>query len=156
MGNYFLMSTRFNKQKASDFGLLDTEESDLAINPSDNSIWRKCMLYDYGWGRENGYCRTPILAYDGLLELVLFSNYEDDVYGAAAIILDEYPDELLDTCERMSCCQNSTSEFNKLATVFRLHLGMNYSPILGKSLEEIEKDACRWRAVSIVAKTKNT
>lgn len=156
MGNYFLMSKRFNKQNASDFGLLEAEESDLAINPTDNSIWRKCVLYDFGWGRENGYYRTPILSYDGLLELVLLSSHEDDVYGAAAIILDEYPNELLDTCERMISCQNRTSEFNKIAVVFRLHLGTNYSPITGKKLEEIEKDACRWRAISNVTKAKNT
>ena len=156
MGNYFLMSTRFNKQEASDFGLLQTEESDLAINPADHSIWRKCALYDYGWGRENGYYKTPILAYDGLLELVLFSRHEDDVYGAAAIILDEYPNELLETCESMSSCHKRTSEFKKISSVFRLHLGINYSPIIGKTLEEIEKDACRWKAISTAAKEKNT
>ena len=154
MGNYFLMSTRFNKQKASDFGLIETEEPDLAINPADNSIWKKCALYDYGWGKENGYCKTPILAYDELLELVLWSRYEDDVYGAAAIILAEYPNELLETCESMSSCQNSTSEFNKMASVFRLHLGMNYSPITGKTFKEIEKDACRWKVISTAAKKR--
>ena len=154
MGNYFLMSTRFNKQKASDFGLLEIEGTDSAINPIDKTLWKKCTLYDYGWGRENGYCKTPILEYDGLLELILSSSQEDDVYGAAAIIMDKYPDELLETCERMSCCENKTIEFKKMTSVFQLHLGINHSPIIGKTVEEIEKDSYRWRAISDIAKEK--
>lgn len=113
MGHYFLMSTRFNKQKALDFGLLELEGTDSAINPIDNSVWKKCTLYDYGWGRENGYYRTPVLDYDGLLELILSSNQVDDVYGAAAIILDKYPDDLLVTCEQMKRSPSRTTELQK-------------------------------------------
>lgn len=156
MGLYFLMSTRFNKQKASDFGLLELEGTDSAINPVDNSLWKKCALYDYGWGRENGYYRTPVLDYDGLLELILSSNQEDDVYGAAAIILDKYPDELLETCEQMNRSPSKTKEFQKLVSIFHLHLGVNNSPIVGKTVKEIEKDAYRWRAISEAAKSRKS
>lgn len=154
VGHYFLMSTRFNKQKALDFGLLELEGTDSAINPIDNSVWKKCTLYDYGWGRENGYYRTPVLDYDGLLELILSSNQVDDVYGAAAIILDKYPDELLVTCEQMRRSPSRTAELQKMISVFHLHLGINHSPTIGKTVEEIEKDSCRWRAISDAAKPR--
>ena len=150
------MSTRFNKQTASDFGLIELEGTDTAINPIDNSLWKKYALYDYGWGRENGYYRTPILDYDSLMELILSSNQDDDVYGAAAIILDKFPNELLDTCEQVSHALNKTKEFKKLVSVFHLDLGVNQSPILGKTFEEIKRDSSRWRAISDVAKSKKS
>jgi hypothetical protein len=84
----------------------------------------------------------------------LSNSQEDDVYGAAAMIMDKYPDELLATCEHMSGCKNKAIEFKKMAFVFQLHLGINHSPIIGKTVEEIEKDSYRWRAISDIAKEK--
>ena len=54
MGHFFVMSTRFNKCDASDFGLLPLAE-DMALSPNDGSIWAKTELYNFGWGDENGY-----------------------------------------------------------------------------------------------------
>lgn len=53
MGEQFLMSFHFDKSKASDFGLIEKDEN-TAIDPRDNSIWKKCALYDFGWGAETG------------------------------------------------------------------------------------------------------
>ena len=53
MGHFFVMSTRFNKCDASDFGLLRLAE-DMALSPNDGSIWAKTELYNFGWGDENG------------------------------------------------------------------------------------------------------
>lgn len=44
MGNYFVMSMKFNKCDASDFGL-GSIDTDTATNPKDNSIWIKAALY---------------------------------------------------------------------------------------------------------------
>jgi hypothetical protein len=150
------MSTRFNKHKATDFGLVELESMVSAIDPADKSIWMRCPLYDFGWGDENGYYRMPLPNYDELLQMVLHSKQEDDVYGAAAIILNQYPDELLETCEQMSLCPSVREDFMKLASVFHLHLGFNHSPEIGKTVTEIQKDAQRWRniAYSVTAKKK--
>ena len=48
MGHFFVMSTRFNKCDASDFGLLPLAE-DMALSPNDGSIWVKTELYNFGW-----------------------------------------------------------------------------------------------------------
>ena len=51
MGNYFVMSMKFNKCDASDFGL-GSIDTDTATNPKDNSIWIKAALYfgESEWG----------------------------------------------------------------------------------------------------------
>ena len=86
MGKYFVMSIRFNKCIASDFGLISKNEN-IAINPIDNSIWIKTKLYDFGWGKENGFYKIPLPNFNTLLELALYSTNEEDMYGAAAVIL---------------------------------------------------------------------
>lgn len=154
MGEYFKISTRFNKQKASDFGLVELESTASAIDPTDNSIWIRCSLYDFGWGEENGYYRVPLPNYSELFQIVLHSEQEDDVYGAAAMILKQYPDELLETCEQMGVSPSASEEFMKIASVFHLHLGINHSPIIGKAVTEIEKDAQRWKNISYFVKPK--
>ena len=66
MGTYFLMSRRFNKRQPEDFG----------------------------WGKETGFYRIPLLDFQGLVNLILQSKSEEDKYGAASVILDDYCDEL--------------------------------------------------------------
>ena len=154
MGEYFKMSTRFNKQKASDFGLVELDNMAYAIDPVDNSIWIRCSLYDFGWGEENGYYRVPLPNYSELLQIVLHNEQEDDVYGAAATILKQYPDELLETCEQMSVSPSASEDFLKIASVFHLHLGINHSPVIGKAVAEIEKEAQRWKDISYLVKPK--
>lgn len=100
MGNYFVMSTRFNKSKASDFGLTAKDEN-TAINPKDNSIWIRTALYDFGQGKENGFYKAPLPTFDILFELALNSKSRDDMYGAAAMILNNFADELLCQCETL-------------------------------------------------------
>ena len=68
MGHFFVMSTRFNKCDASDFGLLPLAE-DMALSPNDGSIWVKTELYNFGWGDENGYYRYPMPSFEKLFHL---------------------------------------------------------------------------------------
>lgn len=100
MGNYFVMSMRFNKCSASDFGFI-SNGTNTAMNPNDNSIWIKVALYDFGWGKENGFYKAPLPSFDTLFELALYSTDRDDMYGAAAIILENFADELLCRCEML-------------------------------------------------------
>ena len=83
MGKYFVMSMRFNKRSASDFGLVPVDLN-MAVNPEDNSVWKRATLYDFGWGKENGFYKYPLLEFEDLFELVLCATDREDVYGAAA------------------------------------------------------------------------
>ena len=90
MGEHFVMSTRLDKCEASDFGL-EQLDAKRATNPKDHTLWGKCKLYDFGWGKENGFYKEPLPGFDTLLELVLYGKNRDDRYGAAAVILKKYP-----------------------------------------------------------------
>ena len=73
MGKYFVMSMRFNKCNASDFGFV-SKDSNTAINPKDNSTWIKAALFDFGWGKENGFYKAPLPSFEFLFELALHST----------------------------------------------------------------------------------
>lgn len=151
MGHFFVMSTRFNKCDASDFGLLPLAE-DVATSPNDGSIWVKTELYNFGWGDENGYYRYPMPSFEKLFHLVLNSADEEDIYGAASVILKRYPDELLKQCEAIAENRGRTDDFGKLVKVFRLDSPVNRSPVLRKTYAQIQQDSRRWREIADLAK----
>lgn len=151
MGHFFVMSTRFNKCDASDFGLLPLAE-DMALSPNDGSIWAKTELYNFGWGDENGYYRYPMPSFEKLFHLVLNSADEEDIYGAASVILKRYPDELLKQCEAIAGNRGRSDDFGKLVKVFRLDSPVNRSPVLRKTYAQIQQDSRRWREIADLAK----
>lgn len=151
MGNYFVMSMRFNKYNASDFGFI-SNGTNTAINPNDNSIWVKAALYDFGWGKENGFYKAPLPSFDTLFELALYSANRDDMYGAAAIILEKYADELLCQCEILVNDRFRKKEFKKLVEIFKLKLPINRCAVVQKTYEQIQNDYARWKKISEIAK----
>jgi hypothetical protein len=150
MGDYFVMSMRFNKHNASDFGLVSIDMN-TATNPNDNSTWIKTNLYDFGWGKENGYYKKPLPDYPCLFEMTLHSKNQDDAYGAAAIILEQYPEELLIQCEQLMTDNTRKKEFKKIIEIFKLNKEMNRSPVLQKSYAQVQNDFERWKKVSNIA-----
>lgn len=148
MGNYFLMSTRFNKTAPEDFGLVPNGNG-YAINPADNTKWKSMELYDFGLGNENGYAKIPMPSFETLYAL-LFGSCDEDKYGAAAVILASYPYQLLEKCESTLTLEDH-GESNTLIEVFDLTTPVNRCPVLGKRFSEIEVDAERWRRIAIIA-----
>ena len=150
MGNYFVMSMRFNKCDASDFGLI-LEDTNTAINPKDNSIWIKAALYDFGWGKENGFYKKPLPDFDVLFDIALYNTNSEDMYGAAAVILEKFPDELLCKCEMFIKDHFRRKEFKKMVDLFNLKLSMNRCSVSGKTYDQIQNDYMRWKMVSEMA-----
>jgi len=146
MGRFFRMSNRFNKSKPCDFGLVEMQKDSCAVDPEDGSQWLPCSLFDFGWGEENGFYKVPLPKYRELLKIVLESEDYDDVYGAAAIILEKYPDDLLSSCEELFSSEHSDIKF-KLTSIFQLQLCINRSKIQGKTYREILDDTNRWHAI---------
>lgn len=147
MGKYFVMSRRFDKRSAADFGLLPTGEP-TAQDPADGSTWVMAELYDFGWGREHGFYRLPLPDYDALLELALHGGETDDAYGAAAVILERYPDELLQSCEALAGDPLAREELQTLARLFALEVPINRSPTVHKSTEQVSRDHARWQRLA--------
>lgn len=151
MGTYFVMSSHFNKISAADFGLIYSDINN-AINPVDDSKWVKTELFDFGWGKENGFYKFPLPGFDALIDLVLNSTDKEDIYGAAAIILEKHPDELLCKCETVMKDSSKRSEFVKLINIFNLKKTTNRSTIAQKTIDQIQSDYARWSKISEVAK----
>lgn len=151
MGEFFVMSMRFNKCCASDFDLIARGENE-AYNPLDGSTWRKTELYDFGWGNENGFYRLPLLGFDKLFDLVLNSKNEEDRYGAAAMILKVYGDKLLEKCEMLISDSKRSAEFCKVAKVFQLQYPFNRGSIDKKTYDQVQNDYERWKKIAEKAK----
>ena len=147
MGQYFKMSYRFNKESPGDFGLLGSNGKDYVINPADGSKWVPYLLYDCGWGRENGFYRFPLPSYSELIHIAMESDDQEDMYGAAAIILEKHTDCLLLFCESLFDDNVSKQKLDKAAKLFKLELGINRSETNGKTYEEIKIDSDRWIAI---------
>ena len=148
---YFKMSFRFNKRKPEDFGLTVAQEDiNCYTDLMDSSLWQKNELYDFGWGNENGFIRLPKLTFDELWYLITNSEIQENKYGAAYIIEQEHPDELLQELLNVFVQQNKyISEGMKDAfNILRLHEPMNRSSIVGKHFSVIEKDFDNWKYVS--------
>ena len=153
MGTYFRMSHRFDLCTPADFGLEETPDKDIAVDPTDGASWRRCALYDFGWGKENGYCKLPLPSFELLLELAVTGENREDQYGAAAIILDEYPDLLLAACEVMAQDPSQSESLKSLNAVFQLESGINHSPTTGKHYNDIRTDAARWQTLATYLKS---
>ena len=147
MGKYFVMSKRFNKQSALDFGLSD-QGNGMAVNPDDGSLWKKDQLFDFGWGAENGYYRVPLPDFSHLLDIILLEGNDEDVFGATAIVERQFPEELLEYCENILFDPGRTEDFEKISRVFRLDYAINRSPTEGKQYQEILSDSERWKRIS--------
>lgn len=150
MGSYFVMSMRYNKCNASDFGLI-SNDTNRATNPNDGSIWIKAALYDFGWGKENGFYKAPLPDFDTLFELALYSTNREDMYGAAAVIVEKFPDELLCCCETFMNDRCRKKEFRKLVELFNLKVPTNRCSVSQKTHEKIQSDYERWKKVSEMA-----
>lgn len=147
MGKYFLMSMRFSKRDAEDFGLVKESNSNFAILPEDGSRWVKRQLYDFGWGQENGYCRLPLLNFDELIDLLLKNDNVEDSYGAAALIIDLHPLKLLEYCEKII----SNKELERLLFInnyFHLDFPTNRCSTINKSFEQVLEDYKRWEHIA--------
>lgn len=142
------MSMRFGKNRPEDFGLLPLD-SQTAIAPDDRTLWVKASLYDFGWGKENGFCKAPLPDFDTLVELALSSPDWEDRYGAAAILLDRFPEALLERREQL--LSTRPGDFQKLAELLDLKSPVNRSPVEGKNLAQIQADHQKWVALAKAA-----
>lgn len=148
----FLMSKKFNKQSLEDFGMEYINGKYIYIQ--DESEWMKCQLYDFGWGKENGFYKLPIGDFEELIEIVLNDYDEEDSYGAAAIIEENYAKELKEYL-LMLIHQNCTNNIMcKLNEIFHLDKAINRTIKEKMSIAEIQKEYNEWKKIAEFYLTK--
>ena len=111
---YFYITIHFSPDYE---GTIFTKQQDgLYINAETGELYRKRLLYDFGWGQEKGFELMPQLSFDELIQLVeqpmvlpqkkFWQKYtqeeiqqadiwRNNLYGAVAVIMQDYTDELV-------------------------------------------------------------
>ena len=77
---YFIQTTRFIPIDYKKYGFKFIDNNTILLE-KDGSIWKSTKLYDLGWGRENGFYRTPIPKKEELFLMVfpkkIKNNFEE-------------------------------------------------------------------------------
>lgn len=98
---YFIQTTHFVSIDYKKYGF-KVIDNDTILLEKDRSIWKSIKLYDLGWGRENGFYRTPMLSKEELFFMVFPNEIKNDFeekfnyWGSISIMLDQYCDFLLE------------------------------------------------------------
>ena len=143
---FFMTSKHFEKQTPKDFGLVKIDV-DLYIRLSDNSKWKPRNLCDFGWGHEMGFYRLPKLFYEDLVTVVMSENSEDDKYYAAAVLLTDYPEQILSTCLKI-IKSGELAKHLPLFELLQLDKVRNRSNTTEISYTQIEDSYKKWVFVS--------
>lgn len=150
---YFMMSMRFNKTSPEQFGLSKLSDN-IYIRKEDNSEWSACELYDFGWGGEIGFYRLPRLTFEELFELATTTKDDDNLYGAAAMILNNHSDELLEKLELI--IQNKDKKkYKKLFSALHLERPINRTLKVDQDIETINLEFMRWQRIAECIKKSN-
>jgi hypothetical protein len=142
---YFRMSVNFNAKSPEEFGFSETPDKDGTY--IDSSKWIPKNLYDFGWDEEFGMMRLPKLEFKDLWLLLIKSNNWENQYGAAHLLLTEYPDMLLDRMIRVFTDPDFkfTPHILKVMQILKLNEGNNKSTLLNKDPSVIESEAEKWQ-----------
>lgn len=151
-------------------------QDDLYINTETGEIYRKRLLYDFGWGQENGFELMPQLSFDELIKLIerpmvppkkiFWQKYtkeeiqqadiwRSNLYGAVAVIMQDYVKELVEFLST----KVDTDYFSNLSIRENFKCfsfdsqktraeGKIPGGVLTRSYEDILKDYPQWERIS--------
>lgn len=115
MKRYFYITIHFSPDYEGK--IFSKQQDGLYINAETGELYRKRLLYDFGWGQENGFELMPQLSFDELIQLVeepvvlpqkkFWQKYtkeemrqadiwRSNLYGAVAAIMQDYTDEFVE------------------------------------------------------------
>lgn len=142
----FMMSKKFNKQSYSDFDLYEMDGK--YFRKIDGSEWIPCLLYDFGWGKENGFYKVPLGNFADLIKIVLDNSDDEDSYAAAAIIMDYYVFELKTYLLDLISTYNKNVDYGRLCSIFKLEIPLNRTIKEGMNFQNVDKEYSDWKKIS--------
>ena len=148
----------------------------LYINTETGEIYHKRLLYDFGWGQENGFEIIPQLSFDELIKLVekpmvqqkkkFWQKYtkeeieqadiwRNNLYGAIAVIMQDYVEELIEFLStKVNTDYFSNTHIRENFKCFSFDSqktraeGKIPGGVLARSYEEILNDYPQWKRIS--------
>lgn len=147
-------------------------------NTFNDKIYQKKMLYDFGWGQENGFELLPTLTFTQLIKLVeqpsplkkkkifFFKRYSKEeqkqydvwhsnLYGAVSIIMQEHIEEFIDFLhEKINTDYFSNSQIRNNFKCFSFssektkEMGRIPGGILTQSYETVLNQYPKWNLIS--------
>ncbi len=142
----FMMSKKFNKISYSDFDLY--EMGGKYFRKIDGSEWIPCLLYDFGWGKENGFYKVPLGDFTDLIKIVLEKSDDEDSYAAASIIMYNYVFELKTYLLDLINTYNKNVDYGRLCSIFKLEIPLNRTIKEGMNFQNIDKEYSDWKNIS--------
>lgn len=160
--NYFYMPFGPVVITPEEVGLKQLSFTNLYIDKKTGVKWRKCLLYNTGWGQPEGFEKLPELKYKDLIKLALLSNHETtklpiqeeeaNKYGAIAIIMEKHINELIEflskNLENKQLFENDLYRHNLSLFCFDANTAKTNGGIGIKSYEDILKEYSKWNIIS--------
>ncbi|MGN1155419.1 MAG: hypothetical protein ACI4TK_04515 [Agathobacter sp.] len=163
MKRYFYITIHFSPDYEGT--VFSKYQDDLYINTETGEIYRKRLLYDFGWGQEYGFELIPQLSFEELIQLVEQKYTKEEIqqadiwrsnlYGAVAVIMQDYVKELvefLSTKVDTDYFSNPSIRDNFKCFSFDSQKtraeGKIPGGVLTRSYEDILKDYPQWERIS--------
>lgn len=157
--------------------ILSKRQDGLYINTETGEIYRRRLLYDFGWGQEDGFELMPPLRSDELVKLIeqpmavlpkkkFWQKYTEEqlqqvdiwrsnLYGAVAVIMQDYVKELIEFLSAnvdTDYFSNPSIRENFKSFSFDSQKAMAEGKIPGgvltRSYEDILNDYPQWKTIS--------
>ncbi|RZK54035.1 MAG: hypothetical protein EOO87_11480 [Pedobacter sp.] len=159
------MTDLVNKHLISDVKLIDALTTQFELVSTNNDNWTKTYLdqtknekwlsyYVDGALQGDGYNilgRLPLPTTDKLIELALYSSYDDEVFAACRTLTDNEEirkdDFRLTLIERLENLNNKSRQ-KKIIELTGLSSALNKQDILGKTTEQINTSANYYKQIA--------
>lgn len=167
----FYVTMNFMPRYEEEFTCID---GDVFRNNSSGMLFRKRLLYDFGWGQEYGFEKLPELYFEKLIKLVeqsvvIIKNSkkytseeirnnrvnQSNLFGAVSVIMQDHVEELIEfltnkiETDYFSCAdiRKSFIWFSFSSSKMR-EIGQIPGGNLTKSYEEVLNEYAQWRKIS--------
>ena len=90
----------------------------------------------------------PMPGFNELVDIILFSKNEEDKYGAASVILDDFGDELLDKCVEIFDIKKDLNLYADFFKILQLQKPFSRSSTIGKNASCISADYSKWKLIA--------
>jgi len=165
--NYFYITINFYPQYEKKIFQKIDENNYKHLKTGD--IYRKRLMYDWGWGQEYGFEKLPQLSFVELLEMITeykgkIFNYSKDYMnfiGAISIIMQDHIEELIDFLAKKINTDYFSDKKTKenfkwfsFSSQKTREMGKIPGGILSQSYEEVLNQYPKWQEISNTVKEK--